>query len=26
VLESIPYKRIRRPMYPIDFEMAYEPD
>ncbi len=26
VLESIPYRRIRRPMYPIDLEMAYEPD
>jgi len=26
VLESIPYKRIRRPMYPIDLETAYEPD
>jgi microcystin degradation protein MlrC len=26
VLESIPYRHIRRPIYPIDPEMTYEPD
>jgi len=26
VLESIPFKRIRRPLYPIDPDMTYEPD